>query len=228
MSDSRPYRKADSSSHDWERRVIYVVDSSNRPRFRSQLEQMYWGRKSRIDPRTDAVFSDTFETIYLVGVDEYGIVGSALRLNPVSGRYQKARLFSGSNFFGENDSGGNVYELSEYFVASGSVTEDRRGVSSGELFVAMLEFGLAIGVSHLLLLCDAVMLKIARELKWELEPLHPPSQFECGGDVAMLFELSLDAADFIRESQRIHGPVLSYRPAPPPYSANDDCLVRVL
>src|SRR5438045_7867393 len=91
----------------------------------------------------------------------------------------------------------------------------------------MFEYGLAIGLTHISLLCDSFFLNTALEMKWKVRPLGLPTKYDEGTCIAILFEVSHDVADSTREVRGVCGPVLTYLPSPPPYAANDNQHLRV-
>ena len=122
--------------------------------------------------------------------------------------------------------GNSIYEFTRYFVVPQRVERMKRRQAAGELLVAMFEYGLSVGLTHISLLCDAFFLSTALEMRWRVEPLGLPTPYDEGICIAILFEVSEQVARTTREVRDVHGPVLSYRPAPPSYVANDNRIAR--
>lgn len=218
--------------------MIYVIDNANRAAYRSQIEEMFrlrhdiyvgrrgWAALERPDGRDVDQF-DTEETIYLLGLDEFGRVFSGLRLNPTTGPHLINTLFPHAVTFEPIPVDDEIYEFTRYFVVTERVDRMKRRQAAGELLVAMFEYGLAIGLTHISLLCDSFFLNTALEMKWQVKPLGLPTKYDEGTCIAILFDVSHDVADSTREVRGVYGPVLAYEPAPPPFAANDNVMVRI-
>jgi acyl-homoserine lactone synthase len=218
--------------------MINLIDKGNWAAYRNQLEEMYrirhdiyvgrrgWKALARPDGRDIDQF-DKEDTVYLLGIDEMGRVCSGLRLNPTTGPHLINTLFPHAVTRRDIPVGDNIYEFTRYFVVSERVERMKRRQAAGELLVAMFEFGLAIGLTHISLLCDAFFLSTALEMRWKVEPLGLPTPYEEGTCIAILFEVSHAVADSTREVRGVFGPVLAYEPTPPPYAVNDNQLLRI-
>lgn len=213
--------------------MIYVVDSSNRDAYQAQLEDMYrirhdiyvgrrgWKALAKPDGRDIDQF-DTDDTVYLLGLDEYGHVTSGLRLNPTTEPHLISTVFPHAVTFGDIPVDGRIYEFTRYFVVPDRVDRMKRRQAAGELLVAMFEYGLCSGLTHFSLLCDSFFLNTALEMRWKVQPLGLPTAYDEGTCIAILFEVSHRVADSTREVRGVTGPVLAFAPAPPPYAANDN------
>jgi len=213
--------------------MIYVIDRDNRDAYVDQIEEMFrirhdiyvgrrgWKALARPDGRDIDQF-DTLDTVYLLGLDPQGQVLSGLRLNPTTGPHLIRDVFPHAVTFSEIPVGDQIYEFTRYFVVSERVERIRRRQAAGELLVAMFEYGLSIGLSHISLLCDAFFVSTALEMRWKVKPLGLPTPYDEGTCIALLFDVSYAVADSTRQVRGVHGPVLSYADAPPPYVANDN------
>jgi len=213
--------------------MIYVVDSTNRDAYQAQLEEMYrirhdiyvgrrgWKALAKPDGRDVDQF-DTEDTVYLLGLDEYGHVTSGLRLNPTIEPHLIDTVFPHAVTFGEIPVDERIYEFTRYFVVPERVDRMKRRQAAGELLVAMFEYGLAQGLTHISLLCDSFFLNTALEMRWKVQPLGLPTPYDEGTCIAILFEVSHRVADSTREVRGVNGPVLAFAPLPPPYAANDN------
>ena len=218
--------------------MIYIIDRDNRYAFKRQLDEMFrirhdiyvgrrgWKALAKPDGRDIDQF-DTEDTVYLLGLDDFGRVTSGLRLNPTTRPHLINTIFPHAVTMGNIPVGDDIYEFTRYFVVPERVERMKRREAAGELLVAMFEYGLAVGLSHISLLCDSFFLNTALEMKWQVTPLGLPTKYDEGTCVAILFEVSHDVADSTREVRRVFGPVLTYEGAPPPYAANDNRLLRI-
>jgi acyl-homoserine lactone synthase len=217
--------------------VIYLIDSSNRAQYGSQLDEMFrlrhdiyvgrrgWKALAKPDGRDIDQF-DKHDTVYLLGLDESGAVCSGLRLNPTTGPHLINTVFPHAVTRREIPVSDHIYEFTRYFVVPARVPRLKRREAAGELLVAMFEYGLARGLSHISLLCDAFFLSTALEMEWKVELLGLPTPYEEGTCIAILFEVSEQVAQSTRQVRDVHGPVLSYQSAPPSYIANDNRIAR--
>jgi len=123
--------------------------------------------------------------------------------------------------------GNSIYEFTRYFVVPQRVERMKRRQAAGELLVAMFEYGLSVGLTHISLLCDAFFLSTALEMRWRVEPLGLPTPYDEGICIAILFDVSEQVAQSTREVRGVEGPVLARQALPPPYTANDNRLLRI-
>jgi acyl-homoserine lactone synthase len=207
--------------------VIHVIDRHNRHAFEAQLEDMYrvrhriyaarrgWKAIRKPDGRDIDQF-DTEDTIYFLGLDDSGVVTSGLRLNPTTKPHLINTLFPHAVTFGPIPVGDDIYEITRYFVVPDRLPRNvRRRRAGGELITAMLEYGLAIGLSHISLLCDAFFMTTMLEMRWKVRSLGLPTPYDEGTCIAVLFPVSEEAIANTRETRNIEGPVYVYRAFPP-------------
>lgn len=218
--------------------MIFTIDRGNRSAYRAQLEEMFrirhdiyvgrrgWKALERPDGRDIDQF-DTEDTVYLLGLDDVGKVCSGLRLNPTTRPHLIDTLFPHAVTARDIPVSEDIYEFTRYFVVPERVDRMHRRQAAGELLVAMFEYGLAIGLCQISLLCDSFFLNTALEMRWQVEPLGLPTKYDEGTCIAILFEVSHEVADSTREVRGVHGPVLRYEPQPPPYAANDNKMLRI-
>ncbi len=217
--------------------MIHLIDRRNRGPYTNQLDEMFrlrhdiyvgrrgWKALAKPDGRDVDQF-DTDNTVYLLGLDELGRVCSGLRLNPTTGPNLINTVFPHAVTRREIPVSDSIYEFTRYFVVSDRVPRLKRRQAAGELLVAMFEYGMAFGLTHISLLCDAFFLSTALEMRWNVEPLGLPTPYEEGTCIAILFEVSAAVADSTREVRGVHGPVLTYLPTPSSHAVNDNRLLR--
>ncbi|HEX3810299.1 MAG TPA: acyl-homoserine-lactone synthase [Rhizomicrobium sp.] len=216
--------------------MIYVVDKNNREAFDVQLEDMFrirhdiyvgrrgWKALESPDGRDVDQF-DTEDTVYLLGIDALGRVTSGLRLNPTVGPHLIKTLFSHTVTFGRVPVGERIYEFTRYFVVPGRVPRLQRRQAAGELLVAMFEYALAAGLSHISLLCDAFFMSTILEMGLKVRPLGMPTPYDEGTCIAVLFDVGEENVQSTRNSRGIGYTVLAQSPVPPPFEANDNEIV---
>lgn len=209
--------------------MIHVIDRHNRKAFERQLEDMYlvryqiyvgrrgWKALERSDGRDIDQF-DTEDTVYFLGLNESGRVTSGLRLNPTTKPHLINTLFPHAVTFERIPVGDDIYEITRYFVVPERLPRDARRRAAGELITAMLEHGLAMGLTHISLLCDAFFMSTMLEMRWKMRSLGLPTVYPEGTCIAVLFEVSGEAIANTRETRGIEGQVYVYRAQPPkPY-----------
>ena len=213
--------------------MIYVIDRHNRDAFGPQLEDMFrvrhriyvgrrgWKALARPDGRDIDQF-DTDDTIYYLGLTAEGAVTSGLRLNPTTKPHLINTVFPHAVTFGRIPVDDHIYEITRYFVVSERLPRNGRRHAAGELIAAMLEHGLAIGLTHISLLCDAFFMNTMLEMRWKVRSLGLPTAYDEGTCIAVLFEVSKEAIANTRETRGIEGPVFAYLPRPPAQFANDN------
>jgi acyl-homoserine lactone synthase len=206
--------------------VIYVIDRHNRDAYGPQLEDMFrarhriyvgrrgWKALRRPDGRDVDQF-DTDDTIYFLGLTAAGAVTSGLRLNPTTKPHLISTLFPHAVTFDSIPVGDDIYEITRYFVVAERLPRTSRRHAGGELITAMLEYGLALGLTHISLLCDAFFMSTMLEMRWKVRSLGLPTPYDEGTCIAVIFEVSQEAIANTRETRGVHGPVFAYLPRPP-------------
>ncbi len=194
--------------------MIYAIDDKNRAAFRRQLES--WQRlgvssgKStvhRLSDHTDGV-------VHLLKIDDYGCLLSGMRLAPRSSPF--------SSFDYDQD----VCELNA-FLLSEQLAVSVRHQAGRELLIALVEYGLASGMAYIHFVTELPDDHPAHEIAGTfMLPANRPLSDKVGRGIVL--EISLDAADRLREEQDVHGPVLTYQTTPPPYSSNDNEWLRLI
>jgi N-acyl-L-homoserine lactone synthetase len=209
--------------------MIYVVDSSNRFAYRKQLEklpQLLPPIADHIARETDRF--DTDDTVYLLGLDEVGRVLSGLRLHPTIDSHLVNGSFPQPAAIERSPGDNHVCEITRYCALTEHARASSRVKASGELLVAMLEFALSTGRTEITLLGDVHPLASGIEVEWQVERLPGPRSPENSTWAAVCMEISYDVANSAREAAAIYGPVLTYKPTPPPYAVNDNAMIRAV
>lgn len=210
--------------------MIYVIDRFNRYAFSTQLEDMYrvrhriyagrrrWKAIERPDGRDIDQF-DTADTIYFLGLDDAGVVTSGLRLNPTTKPHLINTLFPHAVTLADIPVDDRIYEITRYFVVPERLPRLARRTAAGELITAMLEYGLAMGLTHISLLCDSFFMTTMLEMNWKVRSLGLPTPYAEGTCIAVIFPVDEDAIANTRKTRSIDGPVFTYALSPPSESA---------
>lgn len=214
--------------------MFYVVDKRNRTAFAAQLDEMYriryriyveqrkWMALSRADKREIDPF-DTEEAVYLLGLDEAGLVTSGLRLVPTTGPTLMRDVFSHALTWGRIPCDERILEMSRHFLTSEPADYAQQWHMESESLCAMFEYGLAAGLKRVSLLCDAYYLRTLLECGWNVHPLGVPTPYGEGTCIAILFEVTEAALVGTRASRGVFSPVLTFSPYPPPFAETDYC-----
>lgn len=204
--------------------MIYVIDKRNRRGFQLQIEQMFrlrhgiyvgrrgWKALEKADGRDVDQF-DTDATVYLLSIDDEGMVTGGLRLNPTTGPHLIRDIFP-HTVAGEIPVGEHIYEFTRWFVVKERVSAEENSRVAGELLVAMLEYGKHIGLTHISLCCDAFFWKTMQQTRWDVRRLGPITRYPEGKCITVLFEVSDRMIGNTREVRDVRGTVWVYAPAP--------------
>lgn len=204
--------------------MIYVIDKRNRRGFQLQIEQMFrlrhdiyvgrrgWKALEKADGRDVDQF-DTDATVYLLSIDDEGMVAGGLRLNPTTGPHLIRDIFP-HTVAGEIPVGEHIYEFTRWFVVKERVSPEENSRVAGELLVAMLEYGKHIGLTHISLCCDAFFWKTMQQTRWDVRRLGPITRYPEGKCITVLFEVSDRMIGNTREVRDVNGTVWVYAPAP--------------
>lgn len=205
--------------------MIYAIDRDNRHLYTDQIEEMFrlryrlyvegrgWKALTRPDKREVDKF-DTVDATYLLGIDDIGHVTGGLRLVPTIGPHLIRDVFPHAVQWGRIPSGEAIYELTRCFVVPETAPDQAtRRRAAGEFYCAMFEYGLAIGLTHISLLCDTFFLPHMLECGWHARPLGPPTPYDEGECIAVLFEVSEKTLERTRSIRNVRkGPYLATRP----------------
>ena len=206
--------------------MIYVIDRHNRKQFFAQIEEMFrirhdiyvgrrgWKALERADGRDVDQF-DTDSTVYLLGLDDTGLVTAGLRLNPTTGPHLIRDVFPHAVTEEPIPVGDSIYEFTRWFVVKDRVSAEENRRVAGELLVAMLEYGKSIGLTHISLCCDSFFWKTMQELRWDVRRLGPITRYPEGKCIAVLFDVSERMIANTRDVRGVTGAVWTYAPTPP-------------
>jgi len=205
--------------------MIYVIDSRNRRGFQLQIEQMFrlrheiyvgrrgWKALEKADGRDVDQF-DTDATVYLLSIDDEGLVTGGLRLNPTTGPHLIRDIFLHTVAGEKIPVGEHIYEFTRWFVVKERVSAEENRRVAGELLVAMLEYGKHIGLTHISLCCDSFFWKTMQETRWDVRRLGPITRYPEGKCISVLFEVSDRMIANTRETRDVRSTVWVYAPAP--------------
>ncbi len=193
-----------------ENRRLYedLFDPYYRLRHEIYVKQRRWMALDRPDGREIDQF-DTDDAVYLLALDGARIVG-AMRAVPTTCPTLMSDVFPQLNLRAPVHRP-DVYELSRIFVVP-----ERRGEHSGPglatiLQAAIIEYGLAVGLTGFTIVLETWWLPRFEEQGWRAKPLGLPIEIDGMSTVAVFVACDEDTWDDMVERKGITGPMLHWR-----------------
>jgi hypothetical protein len=198
--------------------MIYIVDDSNCAAYEDQIETLLDHAGDSVPSKTGA---ELRATAYLLGLDRHGELICGVRAE----RWRGAGNWHGNIVSLEQAR--NVYRACEFngwFVSTAIAKQQMLDEEEGRLLVAVLEYGLSLGLTTASLRCTPSFSKIAARLGL----CAGKSRARAGArntqsdNPDLCLDVSHSVADSLRELCSVWGPVLRYEAVPPPYAANEN------
>lgn len=145
---------------------------------------------------------DVPSATYIVRVNGQGDVDACMRLLPTSGPYLLGIKFGDLIQKIPKPNSPWIWEVSR-------LCAERNAAASGQLMAAMLEFGLASGITNYVSVCDVRVESALRRCGSVVSRIGEPRQ--CGGDliVGVIFKVSEAILHDVRRKSGISGPLLA-------------------
>ena len=178
-------------------------------RLRHQVFHLRLGWKVAVVNGMELDEYDTQKPFYLLYVRNDGEVGGCVRLLPTTGPYMLKNTFP--SLAGQNaiPSSPQIWEASRFAVSTPAVRNaDGWCRASHEMFAAMVEFGLARGITDFMAVVDLRMERILRRAGWPLDRMADPQQVDVTMAVAGRLEVSHRTLASIRKAGRLDGPAI--------------------
>ena len=203
--------------------MIVLVNGSERDSNRLLVEDMYRQRARVFKDRLgwdvevhDGMEIDLFDDInplYLISVDDAtGRLRGSLRLLPTTGPNMLRDVFSELLPDGLVVESATIWESSRFSMdPEAAVPLPNRPISyvTGELLAGLVETGLAAGLTEIVSVFDARMVRVLRMAGYPAELISPPRRIGVCMTYAGLFEVSEAALERIRRAGGIEGSVLA-------------------
>lgn len=177
--------------------MIHVVTGENQHLYGPQLDEMFkmrheyfiqaqgWDALESINGRETDEFDDG-DVVYLIYLDPDGRVASAYRLNPSTGPNLLADKLS--NYVdGKPPQSEEIWDLTRWIMA----TRYRRSADyskaiqiARETIIAVQEFTVSRGISHLTTVCDPAFVERMARVDMHHTPLGQPTEYDGGKGVA--------------------------------------------
>jgi acyl-homoserine lactone synthase len=161
---------------------VHVVRNDNLPLYHDEMEQCFRGRYQvcvrerggteleRPDGRETDQF-DTANAVHLLAIDNRRVIGG-IRLNPTTEPTLLSEVFPTLSS-GPLIRSADVYDKTRLWVAKERRGGPRPSVES-YLMAGCVEFGLALGLSKILSICEPWRVARNEKLGWTLRLLGPP------------------------------------------------------
>ena len=209
--------------------MIYLVDRRNRAAFDAQLEEMYrqrhqvyvdkrgWKALARDDGREIDQF-DNEEAVYLIKLADTGAVEGAVRLIDTTKPHLMRDVFPHVVTLGDIPNDPRIYEMTRCYVSDAIEGRRERTMAAGELLAAMLEYGLARGLTDFSVVSDMYFLPIMLALGEGVKKLGVPYEYGEGTCMALTFPINEIGLKMCRRGRGLDGAVLVYSDTPPPHA----------
>ncbi len=213
--------------------MIYLIDRRNRATFNHQLEQMYrqrhqvyaerrgWKALLRPDKREIDQF-DTEDAVYLMKLSETGIVEGAVRLIDTTKPHLMRDVFPHLVTLGPIPNDPRIYEMTRCYVSDEIADKKERTLAAGELLAAMLEYGLAKGLTDYSVVSDLYFLPIMLAVGEGVKKLGVPYEYGEGTCLALTFPINEIGLKMCRRGRRLDGSVLVFSETPPPHAVHEN------
>jgi hypothetical protein len=203
--------------------MIYIVDDSNCAAYEEQIETLLAHTGDSMRSRAGA---ELRATTYLLGLDRHGELICGVRAE----RWRGPGNWQGNVVSLEQAR--SVYRACEFngwFVSTTIGKQQMLDEEEARLLVAVLEYGLSLGLASASLRCTPSFSKMIARLGL----CAGKSRARAGARNArhsnpdLYLEVSHSVADSLRELCSVCGPVLRYEAVPPPYAANENASLCV-
>ena len=202
--------------------MIILINGSEREQYSYIINQMHRIRAEVFHDRLgwnvnvkDGLEIDEFDALnplYVISIDETSnsVLGS-LRLLPTTGKNMLRDVFH--DLLGENEivESPTIWESSRFSISNSAPAPSEGRLLSrttGELFCALAEIGLMAGLSEIVTVFDARMIRIIRAAGCEIIPVGHPKRIGVCMTYAGLFETTESALKKIRQACGIMDSVL--------------------
>ena len=201
--------------------VVRLIEGHQRSRYPALVDAMFRGRAEMFAYRLgwDVVVRDGWEIdlyddlnpLYLVSLSDDGRVRGSLRLMPTTGRTLMTQVFARAFADPVDIRSALVLEGTRFCVhpdPGGPLTAAGLSRTTCELFMAMCEVSLAMGLSHIVAIYDTTLPRIYKRIGWSPDPLGSSDAFPHGRIYAGLWDVSDQALADMRERSGIAGNVI--------------------
>jgi acyl-homoserine lactone synthase len=180
-----------------------------RLRHRIFVERMGWEALRRPDGMDKDQF-DTAEAIYLILMDEEGMVMGSHRLLPTVRPHLFTDLFAEFCNVKGIQVGPKVYELNRTCVDEERLPRDKREWARKRIMAGLMEFGVYAGIEHFTILTPLDILFRYLLIGWDIKPLGVPREVDGVKQAAVAVRVDEAALNAVRDSFEIKGNLITH------------------
>lgn len=184
-----------------------LLDAMHRHRHRLFVEVLGWTALGAADGRERDAF-DHGGAIYLIALDDGGVLRGSARLLPTLGPHMLADVFAGF-VEGAPPRGATLMEWTRQAPGDPAWPPQVNTAARLALHVGVLEYAARRGVTGFTALLDTALLRAARHLGWDCLPLGPPQPYHEGEAMAVLNPVRDGHLERLREKVGVKEPVLA-------------------
>lgn len=194
-----------------ERRREFVVqlDEMHRLRYRVFKNRLDWNVDARDGKEIDEF--DELGPVYLLLCGDKGHIRGCVRMLPCTGATMLAQVFPVLLGSSSAPVDARIWESSRFALdMSADETKLIGGLTRAtyELFLGMVEFGIAKSLTDIVTVTDLRVERILRRAGWPLRRIHEPKIIGGTTAIAGYLEISLRALTGLRNASGITSPVL--------------------
>lgn len=205
--------------------MIVVIENKDVASFPQLLDDMHQLRKAVFSNRLDwdvhvqgRYEIDRFDfvnPVYLISCDdETGRVRGCVRLLPTTGPNMLRDVFPCLLEEGQSFESTTIWESSRFSVDHRWMTKEysqnRLNLVTGELFLGLVEIGLHVGLTSIVSVFDAMMMRVMRRAGCLMDIVGGPVKIGRVGTYAALFPICDEQRQALSEACGIQDPVLKF------------------
>lgn len=193
-------------------RRLYLdeIEAMHRHRYELFVEERGW-RALESPDRLDVDEFDNEHATYLIAIDDEGVVMGSGRLIP-SWRPNMLKNLFPEYCDGPVPVGPGIWEWSRHATPCSSVSKTKILRTQHVLNIAVIEFGLLRGMTHVYGLLEADLMPWTAKLGWKSQLLGPPRHYGEGHAVASISPIEIEHLNQLRSEARIDEAILIEAP----------------
>ncbi|MCJ9427489.1 acyl-homoserine-lactone synthase [Kordiimonas marina] len=201
--------------------MIHVVSDVNRSEYRSYLRQLWQQRYEVFVEKmgwsldcAKGIERDRFdhaETIYLLSINDKGLLKGAMRLLPTEKPHLLGEAFP--NLCADKvPTAADTWEVSRFYSLTGRHLLLERDRTVSELVCGLFEYGLMHDIRHVTCVASMVLFPTILKAGWNVTPLGLPDVVD--GEVVLAFQIDLDESHYqsVCATRGVEGSVLYNAP----------------
>ncbi|RXH41730.1 acyl-homoserine-lactone synthase [Bradyrhizobium zhanjiangense] len=189
----------------------FINDLAEMHRLRCRVFKQRLGWDVQVSSDMEIDEYDVLRPVHLLNRSANGRIEGCVRLLPSTGPTMLRDTFPILLDGAQAPRSEQVWESSRFALdvqAEAPKASGGLAAATYELFAAMIEFGLSIGLNEIVTVTDTRMDRILRRAGWPLRPIGKARPLGNTVAVAGYLKVSTDALERVRKAGRISGPVL--------------------